>query len=65
MTEAERWQAACKRFARALKMMERMSNQDDEYSVLKTIEKRGIAAMRFGDLEDVEEAVKHPWRADW
>ena len=65
MTELQRWRKACRRFARAMKMMRQMSTMDDEYGVLRKIERNGVAAMASGRLDRLEKAVEHPWRGDW
>jgi hypothetical protein len=64
-TEIQRWRHACIRFAKATKMRDEMSTQDDESGVLWKMLKSAIEAMYAGDLNALEEAVKHPWREDW
>ena len=65
MGDADRWRHACIRFAKATKMRDEMSTQDDESSVLWKMLKSAIEAMYASDLDALEKAVKHPWRADW
>lgn len=65
MDDADRWRVACRKFAKATKMRDEMSTQDDESSVLWKMLKSAVEAMYAADLDALEKAVKHPWREDW